>query len=412
MIAEKYVKLVLEIGQYDPDYIDFYLGPDEWKADLSPPQSSFPYNELKEKTACLQEDLKAFSADGTSEKDQRRFDYLNKQITSILTKIDLLANRKMAFDEQSQGLYDIVSPKLPEEYFTGLLDELEEILPGKEPLKTRYDKFMANYRVPIDRTKDLIEAAIAESKTRVLKYVELHQEDSTTIEVVQNKPWGGYNWYQGNNHSLIQINVDKPRVISTITHLACHEGYPGHHVALSLQERCFLKTDAWMEYSIYPLNSPHSVILEGTAEYGIHLLFPDNEKVEFEQEMLFPLAGFDGSEAVLCDRVFNVSIKLRSARIEIARSYLDGQMDRDEAVSKLMIYLLQTKEEAEKSLKGLELFQSYLINYTVGLELIKEYVEGSEVLERSQAEKWSRFIRILKTPTTPSGLTRELSVER
>jgi hypothetical protein len=30
-IAEQYVKLVLEIGIYKPDYVDAYYGPEEWK---------------------------------------------------------------------------------------------------------------------------------------------------------------------------------------------------------------------------------------------------------------------------------------------------------------------------------------------------------------------------------------------
>ena len=30
-VAEKYVKLVLNIGTIDPDYVDAYYGPAEWK---------------------------------------------------------------------------------------------------------------------------------------------------------------------------------------------------------------------------------------------------------------------------------------------------------------------------------------------------------------------------------------------
>ena len=30
-IAERYVSLVLNIGVYDPDYVDAYYGTEEWK---------------------------------------------------------------------------------------------------------------------------------------------------------------------------------------------------------------------------------------------------------------------------------------------------------------------------------------------------------------------------------------------
>jgi hypothetical protein len=33
-MAERYVKLVLALGQHDADYVDAYYGPAEWKADV------------------------------------------------------------------------------------------------------------------------------------------------------------------------------------------------------------------------------------------------------------------------------------------------------------------------------------------------------------------------------------------
>jgi hypothetical protein len=34
ILAEKYVKLVLRIGKFDPDYVDAYYGPAEWKTEV------------------------------------------------------------------------------------------------------------------------------------------------------------------------------------------------------------------------------------------------------------------------------------------------------------------------------------------------------------------------------------------
>ena len=30
-VAESYVKLVLQVGQHDPNYVDFYYGPEKWR---------------------------------------------------------------------------------------------------------------------------------------------------------------------------------------------------------------------------------------------------------------------------------------------------------------------------------------------------------------------------------------------
>ena len=44
---------------------------------------------------------------------------------------------------------------------------------------------------------------------------------------------------------------------------------------------------------VYPLFSPQSLIAEGTANYGIQVTFPGDERVEFEEKVLFPAAGLD-----------------------------------------------------------------------------------------------------------------------
>ena len=53
----------------------------------------------------------------------------------------------------------------------------------------------------------------------------------------RQESWSGYNWYQGNYRSLIQVNTDLPIYIDRAIDLACHEGYPGHHVYNVLLEK-------------------------------------------------------------------------------------------------------------------------------------------------------------------------------
>ena len=48
-IAEGYVKLVLNIGLYDSDYVDAYYEPEEWLPSNLEKQDTFPYHYLKKK---------------------------------------------------------------------------------------------------------------------------------------------------------------------------------------------------------------------------------------------------------------------------------------------------------------------------------------------------------------------------
>ena len=159
--------------------------------------------------------------------------------------------------------------------------------------------------------------------------MQLPRGESFTVEYVTNKPWGGYNWYQGNYRSLIQVNTDLPTYIDRAIDLACHEGYPGHHVYNALFEQHLVTGSRLDRVQVYPLFSPQSLIAEGTANYGIEVAFPGNERLAFERDALFPAAGLDPSQAAAYARSAALVDRLAYAGNEAARRYLNGEIDRD-----------------------------------------------------------------------------------
>ena len=103
--------------------------------------------------------------------------------------------------------------------------------------------------------------------------------------------------------------------------LACHEGYPGHHVYNALLEKHLVRDRGWPEFSVYPLFSPQSLIAEGTANFGIEVAFPGAERVAFEKAVLFPAAGLDASKADAYYEVQELVDELAYAGNEAARRY-------------------------------------------------------------------------------------------
>ena len=99
---------------------------------------------------------------------------------------------------------------------------------------------------------------------------------------VTGKSWSGYNYYQGKATSRLEINTDLPIRISRAVDLGCHEGYPGHHVLNALLEQRLVEGKGWVEFSVYPLYSPQSLIAEGSANYGIDLAFPGRQYLQAE----------------------------------------------------------------------------------------------------------------------------------
>ena len=331
-----------------------------------------------------------------------RREYLDKQLRAMVGRVDFLSGKRLSFDEESQLMYDAVAPTNDEAHYRDLLARLDAALPGTGPIAARYEAFKSNFVIPRDRLDTVFKTAIAECKARTASHVSLPAGESFTVEYVTNKPWSGYNWYKGNYRSVIQINTDLPIFIDRAVDLACHEGYPGHHVYNALLEKTLVRGRHWVEYSVYPLFSPQSLIAEGSANYGISVAFPGSERAEYEATHLFRLAGLDPTRATEYYRVLNLAKALGYAGNEAARRYLNGEMDAAAAADWLTRYALMEPARAKQRVKFIDKYRSYVINYNLGEDLVRQYVEpraGSDMQRR-----WTAFSELLSSPRLPSGL--------
>jgi hypothetical protein len=399
-IAERYVRLVLAVGQHDADYVDAFYGPAEWKADAE--RQKAPLAEIDAAAVRLIADLGAVPETGGDELERLRHEYLRRQLDALRARVGMLQGRKLSFDEESQALYDASAPRHPESYFEETLREIDRALPGDGALIGRYDAFRQQFIVPPERLSRVFDRAIAECRGRTLQHVQLPADEHFTVEYVTNKPWSGYNWYQGRYRSLIQVNTDLPIYIDRAIDLACHEGYPGHHVYNALLEKHLVRDRGWIEFSIYPLFSPQSLIAEGTANYGIEVALPGEERLAFEREVLFPLAGLDASQAAAYARVRTLVDRLAYAGNEAARRYLNGEIDRAAAAAWLSRYAMSSPKAAEQRTHFFDTYRSYVINYNLGKDLVKQFVESRSGADA--ARRWQEFGRLLASPRLPREL--------
>ncbi|MGE5431581.1 MAG: hypothetical protein ACM3QX_10940 [Syntrophomonadaceae bacterium] len=405
-IAERYVKLVLDLGQYDDGYVDAYYGPEKWKpAELSENEKkNFPFEKLHSGAEKLLGELSQVQTSALSEIEKLRLQFLKDQISAVKARIEILNGKKMSFDEESKALYDAVAPVHNKEYFERQLKEIDKLLPGEGDISQRYENFRKEFIIPKDKLDAVFTAAIQECRRRTLEHIKLPKGENFKVEYVKDKPWGAYNWYKGNAFSLIQVNTELPTYIDAPLGLASHEGYPGHHVYNALLEKELAKGRGWVEFTIYPLYSPQSLIAEGSANYGIDMIFPGQERLEFEKKVLFPLAGMDTSKAEKYYKLRMIISNLQYAVTDAARMYLDGKFTKEETINWLIKYYLQTKDRAERSLRFMEHYRSYEINYTLGQDIIKNYIEKNGGSESNQEKRWEIFKSILSRPQTPQGL--------
>ena len=312
----------------------------------------------------------------------------------------MLRGEKLSFDDEAQGLFG-VRPKLkPLSHYDFILAKIDKLVPGKGPLADRVDAYQDRFIVPKDRLTPVMETAIAGCKARTAQHIKLPPGERFNLAFVTGKTWGGYNYYQGHYVSRIEVNTDLPIRISRAVDLGCHEGYPGHHVLNSLLEQKLTRGRGWIEFSVYPLFSPQSLIAEGSANYGADLAFPGLQKAAFEAARLYPVAGLPRAEAKRYDALRNATKGLAGASMTIERDFLDGRISEARATELLRKYGVTSEERAKKSISFAKQYRTYVINYGLGEEMTAHDVERL----RSPAARWRRFEQIISEPTLPSDL--------
>ena len=397
-LAREYLFLELAMGQIDTAHVDAYFGPEDIAERAQ--AAALDLAGIRERAQTLSAELEhRLAASGGSA--TTRLAGLLARLRALDMRIALNLEEPVRFDDESAALFMAVAPKHDAAHFEAILSDIDALLPGEEGLSERVNAFREQFVIPVDRLPAVFEEAMAECRRRTLEWIELPESESFTIEYVEDKPWSGYNWYQGNAQSLIQINTELPIFIERAVDLGCHEGYPGHHTYNALLEQNLVNEADWIEFSLYPLFSPQSLIAEGSANYGIKLTFPGDERLAYETATLFPLAGLDAGEAGRYYELLDLLAKLNYAGNEAARAYLNGEMDREAAAEWLVRYALNSPERAAQRIRFFDAYRSYVINYNLGKDRVRDYIERDGA---DHALRWERFEALLSNPILPDAL--------
>jgi hypothetical protein len=162
-----------------------------------------------------------------------------------------------------------------------------------------------------------------------------------------------------------------------------------------------------MEFTVYPLFSPQSLIAEGSANYGIDVAFPGEERIAFEKQVLFPLAGLNPAKAATYYQIQDLTKGLSYAGNEAARQYLDGKISKKAAIDWLVKYALMAPERAKQRIGFIEKYRSYVINYNLGQDLVGQYIENKGGTVNNPQKCWELFENLLSMPHVPSQLQQK-----
>lgn len=407
-LAERYIRLGLTIGQYDGDFVDAYYGPDSLKP--APKDSSllkaFPKDSLLKTTEEIKAELNKIVTSTTNDTLKNRANWMMNQLTAFSRRIKIFSGETKPFDEESKELFGVAAPVYDEAHYKELTAQLNSLLPGAGSLQDRFQALANKFIIPKDKIDTVFKTAIAEARKRTIEHYPLPKDESFTLEYVTNKPWSGYNWYKGKYKSQIQINTDLPIMIDRAIDLACHEGYPGHHVYNMLLEKNLYNEKGMVEISLYPLFSPQSLIAEGSANYGIQVAFPGNEGEEFTKSVLLPIAGLDTTGIELYFKALEIRGKLNYARNEAARGIINNTISEADAMRWLKDYALFNDGGAAKSISFIKKYRSYVINYNYGQDMVKNYIESKGGTPQNIAKRWELFGWLLSNQVATTDLLK------
>jgi hypothetical protein len=382
-MAHQYVVLTVQLGWDDPDSVDFALVRSGTAKHLVG---------LEQDALALRGRLAGLSVSGDGE--QARKTMLLGQVDAMLVRLKQLEGRNRTFDEESRLLFGVVAP--PDtggEERRQVRDELAVLLGGSDDLDLHYAGFEGGFVIPTDKVPAVMQAALTECRAQTAQHMKLPSDEHVDVEYVGNKPWSAFSEYLGGDRSVIRVNLDAALTVDRVLNLACHEGYPGHHVFNMIRDRAVAQGMGLEEFRVQPTFSPQSYVSEAAASYAPQLALSDQERLRVERDVLMPLAGIKPKDVELSLRVEKLVDALQTAEPEIAREYLDGQLEWARALEALRLEALM--EHGEATLTYLNEFRGYMLAYTVGLDSVKSLVESGGAKEQ---ERWARYQELMLNP--------------
>ena len=405
-IARDYLLLALRLDQCAPGLVDGYFGPADLKAQVDMEQLRPP--------ARLAEDAVALHARLASEVDDRaRRRWLAAQLVALETQARALAGDAPAYLDYVERCFDFRPSPRADAGFLEIAAQLSDMVPGRGTLPDRLGALDASLTVAPDRISAVADWLVATFRERARRQFGLPEGESLRVRLVRDKPWSGYNWYDGGLRSRVDLNLDLPIRAPDLISVLAHETFPGHHLEHAWKEADLVLTQGRLEASVLLINTPECMISEGLAEAGRGFAVGPAGEAHLLAE-LAARAGLKAAGSTEPDRLSwaerQVAIAaLRRAMAEIAiNAALMRHVDavpREDVVAYLVDVGLMAPDRAEKRLTFIEhpLWRAYIFVYSEGEQLLRRWLDAVAPGERSR-----RFSRLLHEQLTPGGVLTEL----
>lgn len=404
-IARDYLLLALRLDQHAPGLVDGYFGPADLKAQADM-ESLRPAARLADDAAALLERLPGEVA------DPDRRGWLAAQVVALRTQAEALAGRSLPYEEHLARCFGWAPVRRDDALFEAAAAEIDALLPGRDPLASRIAAWDDRFTVPVERLPDVLAWLVETFRARAAVTFGLPPGEDLRIRLVNEKPWTGYNWYEGGLRSRFDLNTDLPSRAAGLVHVAAHEAYPGHHLEHAWKEAELVERRGRLESSILLINTPECLISEGLADLGHRFASPPDTEADLLVE-LYERAGL----AIAADRgaarvAAETTVALAPARRRLDSSRGNAALLRHadgRSHAEVLDWLQQVgrfaPDVAAKRLEFIEhpLWRTYVFVYHEGEALLRRWLEAV-----SKSDGAARFGRLLREQLTPTAIAAEL----
>jgi hypothetical protein len=359
-VVERYLRLGLRLDRHVEGTVDAYFGPPELAAEVraAPPV-----------------DTAALAADAEALLGEIEDSWLRDQVAGLHTFARVVAGETLPYGEEVERCYGVRPRRTDEAAFAEAHARLGELLPGDGSLGERYQAWRMESAVPREQIERVVHAVIEEARAWTARVVELPPGEHVTVEIVEDKPWGGFCYYLGGLESRIELNSDLPRSPDEVLDLVLHETYPGHHAERCLKDQRLVRDRGLAEEAIVLVPTPQSMIAEGIAELATVLVLGGDAG-----EVLAGVVRDSGLDLDL-GRVLAVRRAFEPCEwVEVNAAlmlYEDGASE-DDTRAYMERWGLMTPERSAHLIRFMRepTSRSYVLTYAAGRELCERWVRG------------------------------------
>lgn len=359
-VVERYLRLGHQLDRHVEGTVDAYFGPPELAAEVK---------------AAPPVDPRILAADAEALLCEIDDGWLRDQVAGLHTFARVVAGETLAYRDEVERCYGVRPHRTDEADFADAHSRLAELMPGTGPLVDRYQAWLRASSVSREQLGRIVAAVIDRAREWTNRVVELPAGERVALEIVTDKPWGGFCYYLGGLQSRIELNADLPRSAGEVLHLALHETYPGHHAERCVKDEVLVRKGRLMEETIVLVPTPQSMIAEGIAELAAKLLLESEAGTALADVVAEAGIEFDLNQLLevrralaACDWVeVNAALML----------YEDGASE-PETRTYLERWGLMTAERSAHMIRFLRepTSRSYALTYAAGQELCERWVGG------------------------------------